>query len=112
MLFSIAGKKAFITGASGGIGKAIALRFAAEGATCVLAGRKKSCLEAVLAELDSTYTTKVSKANAQGNQDESPTERAKHGIRAMGVSIASNWSAAAQEHVSLISVRLVCSLFR
>jgi NAD(P)-dependent dehydrogenase (short-subunit alcohol dehydrogenase family) len=43
----IAGKVAVITGAGTGIGRAIAIRFAAEGARVVLAGRRTAPLEAV-----------------------------------------------------------------
>lgn len=44
-------KKILITGASRGIGKAIAYSFAAHGGQCVLVGRKKEGLEDVLKEL-------------------------------------------------------------
>ncbi|KAK3297822.1 uncharacterized protein B0H64DRAFT_132187 [Chaetomium fimeti] len=49
--YALAGKKAVITGASGGIGFAIASRFAKEGASVVLAGRTRSKLQRSLAEL-------------------------------------------------------------
>src|SRR5690349_23289854 len=42
---------AVITGASRGIGKAIAAAFAREGATCYICGRKQETLEAVAREL-------------------------------------------------------------
>jgi hypothetical protein len=41
---SLAGKKAIITGASRGIGAAIARRFSQEGATCILVGRDEEKL--------------------------------------------------------------------
>ncbi|MFF7980948.1 SDR family NAD(P)-dependent oxidoreductase, partial [Streptomyces sp. NPDC007901] len=40
------GKTALVTGASSGIGLAIARRFAAEGATVYLTGRRKDALDA------------------------------------------------------------------
>ncbi|KAL2020535.1 hypothetical protein VTK56DRAFT_8335 [Thermocarpiscus australiensis] len=48
---SLAGKTAVITGAAGGIGSAIATRFAQEGASVILAGRTMSKLQGVLQEI-------------------------------------------------------------
>jgi len=45
-------KTAIVTGASRGIGKAIAAVFAREGATCYICGRKQDTLEQVARELD------------------------------------------------------------
>ena len=50
MAISLRGKIVFITGASGGIGAATALAFAAEGAKLLLAARRADKLEAVAAE--------------------------------------------------------------
>src|SRR4051812_10511516 len=46
----LGGKIAVITGAGSGIGEAIALKFAAEGARLVLAGRRREPLDAVARE--------------------------------------------------------------
>ncbi|KAK4034719.1 hypothetical protein C8A01DRAFT_18530 [Parachaetomium inaequale] len=54
---ALAGKKAVITGASGGIGFAIASRFAREGASVVLAGRTRAKLERSLGNLKLQGTT-------------------------------------------------------
>ena len=50
-LFSLSGKRALVTGASGGIGGAIAHRFAEAGAQVALSGRREDALEAVKAAL-------------------------------------------------------------
>jgi NAD(P)-dependent dehydrogenase (short-subunit alcohol dehydrogenase family) len=55
MQTGLAGKTAVITGASRGIGKAIAAAFAAEGANVVLASRRQESLDAVAAELTGKY---------------------------------------------------------
>ena len=47
----LAGKIAFITGAGSGIGQATALRFAVEGATVVLCGRREQPLQDVLEQI-------------------------------------------------------------
>ncbi|QYX48621.1 SDR family oxidoreductase [Pseudomonas tussilaginis] len=47
----LANKIAFITGAGSGIGQATALRFAEEGATVVLCGRREQPLQAVLEQI-------------------------------------------------------------
>ena len=50
-LFDLAGRTAFVTGASGGIGGAIARALAGQGATVALGGTKQAQLEALAAEL-------------------------------------------------------------
>lgn len=50
------GKVVVITGAGSGIGEGTALRFAREGATVVLAGRRREKLDAVAARLDHART--------------------------------------------------------
>ena len=47
MVFSLAGKSCVVTGASRGIGRAIALAFAAQGADVLLAARGRADLDAV-----------------------------------------------------------------
>jgi 3-oxoacyl-[acyl-carrier protein] reductase len=53
MMFDLTGKTALVTGASGGIGGAIAKALHAQGATVVLSGTRAEALEAVKAELGS-----------------------------------------------------------
>jgi 3-oxoacyl-[acyl-carrier protein] reductase len=53
MMFDLAGKTALVTGASGGIGGAIARALHAQGATVVLSGTRVAALEALQNELGS-----------------------------------------------------------
>ena len=48
---SLHGKRAFITGASAGIGRATALRFAAMGADLVLLARRENKLQSLVSEI-------------------------------------------------------------
>ena len=50
--FSLEGKIALVTGASRGIGEAIALCFAENGAECILASRKAEALEGVVKKIE------------------------------------------------------------
>jgi len=50
-MFDLTGQKALVTGASGGIGGAIARALRAQGATVVLAGTREAALSALAAEL-------------------------------------------------------------
>jgi len=52
-MFDLSGKTALVTGASGGIGGAIARAFHAQGATVALAGTREAALSALAAELGS-----------------------------------------------------------
>jgi 3-oxoacyl-[acyl-carrier protein] reductase len=50
-MFQLEGRKALVTGATGGIGEAIARQFHAQGATVAISGRQVEKLEALAAEL-------------------------------------------------------------
>ena len=49
-MFDLSGRTALVTGASGGIGGAIARALHANGATVVLTGRRRDALESLAAE--------------------------------------------------------------
>lgn len=52
-MFDLAGRTALVTGASGGIGRAIALALHRQGATVALSGTREDALQAVAAEMGS-----------------------------------------------------------
>jgi len=58
-MFDLTGKVALVTGASGGIGGAIAKALHAQGATVVLSGTRQEALDAVKAELGSRAFTVI-----------------------------------------------------
>jgi NAD(P)-dependent dehydrogenase (short-subunit alcohol dehydrogenase family) len=54
-LFDLSGKIAVVTGSSRGIGRAIAIRMAEQGARVVISSRKLDACEAVVAEIEATH---------------------------------------------------------
>jgi NAD(P)-dependent dehydrogenase (short-subunit alcohol dehydrogenase family) len=65
---SLAGKVAIVTGASSGIGRASALLFAAEGASVVLAARRREVLEEVALEIERARGRAVALAGDIGDE--------------------------------------------
>lgn len=55
-MFDLTGKRALITGASGGIGVAIAKALIAQGASCIVSGTRQEKLDALVAELGGAAT--------------------------------------------------------
>ena len=68
--FSLKGKIALITGASRGIGEAVALAFAQQGAHCILASRKLEDLEVVVKKIQDIGGTGEAVACNMGYQDQ------------------------------------------
>jgi 3-oxoacyl-[acyl-carrier protein] reductase len=58
-MFSLNGQKALLTGASGGIGRAIAHTLASQGAELVISGTREAVLQDLAAELQSQYKASV-----------------------------------------------------
>ncbi|ASZ12292.1 3-ketoacyl-ACP reductase [Chitinophaga pendula] len=69
-MVSLAGKKALITGAGKGIGRALALALAAEGVTVGLLGRSENSLEQVAAAIKATGAQAFYATADVGNMDE------------------------------------------
>ena len=78
-MFDLTGKTALVTGASGGIGGAIARALHAQGATVVLSGTRADALEAVKAELGARAFI----APANLSDSASPTADARKYARAI-----------------------------
>jgi hypothetical protein len=87
---SLIGRKCIITGASRGIGKAIAQRFAEEGASCTLVARGLGSLEEVAASL------------AQSREE---SGYHMHRVRAGDVADRGFWESLARESVCEIALR-------
>jgi 3-oxoacyl-[acyl-carrier protein] reductase len=79
-MFDLSGKTALVTGASGGIGGAIARAFHAQGATVALAGTREAALSALAAELGSRAQSLV----ADLSQPEAPERLVKDAEAALG----------------------------
>src|ERR1700758_1864181 len=69
-IFDLAGKVAIITGSSRGIGKAIALQMALQGAGVVISSRKPESCEAVAAEITAAGGTAMAHAAHVGHKEE------------------------------------------
>ena len=71
-MFDLTGKVALVTGASGGIGGAIAKVLHAQGATVVLSGTRQDALDAVKAELGSRAFTVIANLSDPASVDALP----------------------------------------
>src|SRR5471030_275797 len=71
-MFDLTGKTALVTGASGGIGGAIAKALHGQGATVVLSGTRHDALDAVKAELGSRAFTVIANLSDTASVDALP----------------------------------------
>lgn len=95
--FPLAGKTAVVTGGAGGIGFAIASRFAHEGASVVLAGRTQSKLHAALSQL-------------QEIKPWTPPQPQNHSAHCLDVRTPRGWASLVEAHVRLFVPHLVNEL--
>jgi 3-oxoacyl-[acyl-carrier protein] reductase len=81
-MFDLTGKRALVTGASGGIGKAIAQAFHRQGAIVALSGTRREALEALAAELgDNAHVMPANLSSAEEVESLVPrTEEALGGL--------------------------------
>ena len=69
-LFDLAGKVALVTGGSRGLGRAISLGLADQGADVIVVSRKREACEAVVAEIQAKGRTALALAGHMGRWDE------------------------------------------
>ena len=69
-MFDLADKRALVTGASGGIGGAIARQLHAQGARVILSGRRQEALDALAGELGDRTTTLAADLGAEDGVDQ------------------------------------------
>jgi NAD(P)-dependent dehydrogenase (short-subunit alcohol dehydrogenase family) len=87
----LVGKKAVITGAAGGIGKAISRLFAEQGASVVVAGRHRPNIEQALQELEGLKPSSTVPADPPS----------KHDMHLFNVRNLDGWKGLVKAHVSL-----------
>lgn len=78
-LLPLKGRHCLITGASGGIGAAIARRFAADGALITLTGRNESKLQKVLSDLAPFQESELSPVDSSPKSRKTPDSAARSG---------------------------------
>jgi 3-oxoacyl-[acyl-carrier protein] reductase len=83
MDLQLAGKRALVTGSSGGIGRAIAERLAHEGASVVIHGRNRETIAATVAAIEDTGGSATGAAADLASAD-GPAELAAEVVRSVG----------------------------
>ena len=97
-MFDLAGKKALVTGASGGIGGAITKALCARGAVVALSGTRIDALEAVASEIgDNTHVVPADLSSAEGAD-----QLAKSAVEAMdGIDILINNAGLTRDNLAM-----------
>ncbi len=86
-MFDLTGKGALVTGATGGIGGAIAKALHAQGANVAISGTKAERLEALAAELGSrVFVLPCDLRDRRGGGAASPTRRRRRSARSISSS--------------------------
>ena len=97
-MFDLAGRKALVTGASGGIGGAITKALCARGAVVALSGTRVDALEAVASEIgDNTHVVPADLSSAEGAD-----QLAKRAVEAMdGIDILINNAGLTRDNLAM-----------
>jgi NAD(P)-dependent dehydrogenase (short-subunit alcohol dehydrogenase family) len=95
---SLAGHRCIITGASRGIGAAIAYRFAKEGAKCTLIGRHEAALKELSEDLE--YPQLEPQHVLKSLLEDGPIPRLEHRVATGDVAERVFWEKLASEEVS------------
>lgn len=79
-MFDLSDKRALVTGASGGIGGAIARQLHAQGAHVILSGRRQAALDALASDLGDRTTTLTADLGAEDGVDQMLEALGKDGV--------------------------------
>src|SRR5262245_59666143 len=84
MKFAIAGKRALVTGASSGIGRALAIALAKRGAILALSARRRAALDSLADEIAATGASRPKVLEADLSQPGAAAKLAREADQALG----------------------------